>query len=203
RVVYIGQIPNIKYSDQDILKLAEPYGKIRKYFLHRLRREVQCFIEMEKAESAEKMAEACKGKQLKFNGKRLTIYVSRKYKQLKHGRRWTHRPIRTDRQKLHPLLMSTPTRRFSRPMTPTLQLHVKMGYYCRICFLFYSNEDKAKKTHCSSQAHYDKLQVRPGPAHCERFRILKVTRNDFLRIFLRLGWFLLSGSSVETKGLLP
>ncbi|MEQ2192605.1 hypothetical protein XENOCAPTIV_014256 [Xenoophorus captivus] len=83
RVVYIGQIPNIKYSDQDILKLAEPYGKIRKYFLHRLRRE--CFIEMEKAESAEKMAEACKGKQLKFNGKRLTIYVSRKYKQLKHG----------------------------------------------------------------------------------------------------------------------
>lgn len=37
--------------------------------------------------------------------------------------------------------------------------HVKMGYYCRLCFLFYSNEEKAKKVHCSSQAHYDKLQV--------------------------------------------
>lgn len=36
---------------------------------------------------------------------------------------------------------------------------VKMGYYCRVCFLFYSNEDTAKKIHCSSQAHYDKLKV--------------------------------------------
>lgn len=41
--------------------------------------------------------------------------------------------------------------------------HVKMGFYCRVCFLFYSNEETAKKTHCSSQAHYDKLQVRPAP----------------------------------------
>lgn len=38
--------------------------------------------------------------------------------------------------------------------------HVKMGYYCRVCFLFYSNEDTAKKTHCSSKMHYEKLQVR-------------------------------------------
>ncbi|XP_043982575.1 matrin 3-like 1.2 isoform X2 [Gambusia affinis] len=83
RVVYIGQIPNIRFSDEEILALAEPYGKIRKYFLHRIKRE--CFIEMEKPEAAEKMAEACKGKQLKFHGKRLTVYVSRKYKQLKHG----------------------------------------------------------------------------------------------------------------------
>ena len=37
--------------------------------------------------------------------------------------------------------------------------HVKMGYYCRVCFLFYSNEETAKKTHCSSQTHYEKLQV--------------------------------------------
>lgn len=40
---------------------------------------------MEKAEDAEKMGEHCKEKSLKFNGKRLTIYVSRKYRQLKHG----------------------------------------------------------------------------------------------------------------------
>ena len=43
--------------------------------------------------------------------------------------------------------------------------HVKTGFYCRVCFLFYSNEDMAKKTHCSSPAHYDKLQVRHGSAH--------------------------------------
>lgn len=34
-----------------------------------------------------------------------------------------------------------------------------MGYYCRVCFHFYSNEDTAKKVHCSSQAHYEKLKV--------------------------------------------
>lgn len=42
--------------------------------------------------------------------------------------------------------------------------HVKLGYYCRVCLLFYSNEDMAKKTHCSSETHYEKLQV--SPAHC-------------------------------------
>ncbi|KAK7916240.1 hypothetical protein WMY93_012001 [Mugilogobius chulae] len=34
-----------------------------------------------------------------------------------------------------------------------------MGYYCSICFLFYVNEEAAKRTHCSSQAHYSQLQV--------------------------------------------
>lgn len=37
------------------------------------------------AEDAEKMAEHCKANPLKLNGKRLTVYVSRKYRQLKHG----------------------------------------------------------------------------------------------------------------------
>lgn len=109
KVVYIGDIPTGKFSDEAILKLAEPFGKVHKYFTNRLKREVQnhsdpgppgtagpsasncpsvclqCFIEMEKAEDAEKMGEHCKEKSLKFNGKRLTIYVSRKYRQLKHG----------------------------------------------------------------------------------------------------------------------
>lgn len=96
------------YSDEAILKLAEPFGKVRKYFLNRIKREVQnqtksqrgfaaaasypsaavcpqCFIEMEKAEDAEKMAESCKADPPKFNRKRLTVYVSRKYRQLKHA----------------------------------------------------------------------------------------------------------------------
>ena len=45
----------------------------------------QCFMEMERVEDAEKMAEDCKVNPPKMNGKRLTIYVSRKYRQLKHG----------------------------------------------------------------------------------------------------------------------
>lgn len=42
-----------------------------------------------------------------------------------------------------------------------------MGYYCRLCFLFYSNEETAKRSHCSSRQHYDKLQVRPHPSSPE------------------------------------
>ncbi|KAK2848716.1 hypothetical protein Q5P01_008550 [Channa striata] len=255
RVVYIGQIPSSKYSDEAVLNLAEPYGKIRKYFLNRIKRE--CFIEMDKAEDAEKMAESCKANPPKFNGKRLTVYVSRKYRQLKHGHRFpsalkrersstpsTEPPAKKSKeekpttekkegevenlreeenkqskeeeekqnfdvsseekrekasaektsevseQNLHSQdevkqevqeeEMETLTNQEEKPETLTaaegkpsaaaLPLppydpdapigveHVKMGYYCRVCFLFYSNEDTAKKTHCSSKMHYDKLQ---------------------------------------------
>ncbi|XP_015807889.3 matrin 3-like 1.2 isoform X1 [Nothobranchius furzeri] len=253
KVVYIGQIPNVKYSNEDILSLAEPYGKIRKYFLHRLRRE--CFVEMDRVEDAEKMAEACKEKPLKFRGKRLTTYVSRKYKQLKHGHlcptkikrassssppkssqpteeppakkqkveepkveeeepnverkeeeepkeeikevensdnkeeNSSEKPLEDSEEKknskdenqenqqedmdtstdqngqneatttpdIKPRLASLPLPPYD-PDTPIGVEHVKMGYYCRVCFLFYSNEDTAKKNHCSSRVHYDKLQ---------------------------------------------
>nr|XP_020449737.1 matrin-3-like [Monopterus albus] len=237
RVVYIGQIPSSKYADDTILKLAEPFGNIKKYFLNRIKRE--CFIEMEKAEDAEKMAEEYKVNPPKF-------------RQLKHGHQC---PSRAKRE-----ISSTPTKSSKHPEEPpakksredmsleekseeekleekreeeeemqssdvrmeakqeeetsaesisdqnqnlqeeqeaevdpstnqsgqaevpppcaepkvsiaSLPLppynpsspigveHVKMGYYCRVCFLFYSNEDTAKKTHCSSQMHYDKLQT--------------------------------------------
>uniref|UniRef100_A0A1A8PHF4 Matrin 3-like 1.1 n=1 Tax=Nothobranchius rachovii TaxID=451742 RepID=A0A1A8PHF4_9TELE len=254
KVVYIGQIPNVKYSNEDILSLAEPYGKIRKYFLHRLRRE--CFVEMDRVEDAEKMAEACKEKPLKFRGKRLTTYVSRKYKQLKHGHlcptkmkrassssppkssqpteeppakkqkleepkveeeeepnverkeeeepkeeikeaansdnkeeNSSEKPLEDSEEKknskdenqenqqedmdtstdqngqneattapdIKPRLASLPLPPYD-PDTPIGVEHVKMGYYCRVCFLFYSNKDRAKKNHCSSRVHYDKLQ---------------------------------------------
>ncbi|XP_026185435.1 matrin 3-like 1.2 [Mastacembelus armatus] len=262
RVVYIGQIPSSKYSDEAVLKLAEPFGKVRKYFLNRIKRE--CFIEMEKAEDAERMAEACKANPPKFNGKRLTVYVSRKYRQLKHGHRCpsaakresSSTPTKSSKQPEEPpakkpkeereeeeeekgkeeeekkeekeeeakeeeensaeiiseacdqnqnevkqqqqeeeeeeevvkqeepveqveeMEMSTsengqtdtPPPAENKPSVAALPLppydpntpigveHVKMGYYCRVCFLFYSNEDTAKKSHCSSQTHYDKLQ---------------------------------------------
>ncbi|CAN9514638.1 unnamed protein product [Ophioblennius macclurei] len=262
RVVYIGQIPSSKYSDESVLKLAKPFGRIRKYFLNRMRKE--CFIEMYKAEDAEKMAEEYKANPPRFNGKRLTVYVSRKYRQLKHGH---HRPVSPKREKsrtpppkqseeppakklkveepeqpeekqekqqqeetqqeeqqkepqqeeqqqqeadvssaeekteetsaeevpdatknsdkeqkdeemeinqngsngqteapppapaaeVKPSVASLPLPQFD-PESPVGVEYVKMGYYCRICFLFYSNEDTAKKTHCSSQGHYDKLK---------------------------------------------
>lgn len=41
--------------------------------------------------------------------------------------------------------------------------HVKKGFYCCVCFLFYPDEDSAKKSHCSSRTHYDQLQVGEAP----------------------------------------
>ncbi|XP_029917119.1 matrin 3-like 1.2 [Myripristis murdjan] len=270
RVVYIGQIPNIKYSDETILELAEPFGKVRKYFLNRIKRE--CFIEMENAEDAERMAEDYKANPPKIQGKRLTVYVSRKYKQLKYGHRRPSIPedkkplkrdgsgaaaksskhseeppakkmkeekepaaeekkeeeekteerkeeaekaeapggeqrsdedsakketipegsepagsteaevkqeeeteTETETSAAHsrqteeaaaavvavpdtkPSVATLPLAAYD-PDTPIGVEHVKMGYYCRVCFLFYSNEETAKKVHCSSQAHYDRLK---------------------------------------------
>ncbi|NXC14496.1 MATR3 protein, partial [Corythaeola cristata] len=41
----------------------------------------------------------------------------------------------------------------------------KTGFYCKLCSLFYTNEDVAKKTHCSSLPHYQKLKVRQKLVH--------------------------------------
>uniref|UniRef100_A0A4W6C3G9 Matrin 3-like 1.1 n=1 Tax=Lates calcarifer TaxID=8187 RepID=A0A4W6C3G9_LATCA len=307
RVVYIGQIPSSKYSDEAVLKLARAVREILRI--------LQCpqefqFETMEKAEDAEKMAEDCKANPPKFNGKRLTVYVSRKYRQLKHGHRCPSAAKRensstatksskhpeeppakkareekpeeregeeerlkeeevkkeeeeeeeeereevkkeeemqssdvscgdekreensaeknpevcdqklkscedvtaevkqeeTQEEQVEEMEPSTnqegpteaPPPANDKPSVASLPLppydpntpigekdyfsaadypsslknigltddifvcagveHVKMGYYCRVCFLFYSNEDTAKKTHCSSQTHYDKLQ---------------------------------------------
>ncbi|OBS58251.1 hypothetical protein A6R68_10636 [Neotoma lepida] len=34
----------------------------------------------------------------------------------------------------------------------------KTGFYCKLCSLFYTNEEVAKNTHCSSLPHYQKLK---------------------------------------------
>eukprot|EP00066_Takifugu_rubripes_P026571 XP_011615837.1 PREDICTED: matrin-3-like [Takifugu rubripes] len=220
KVVYVGNIPSSSFSDESILKLAEPFGKVCKYFTNRIKREA--FIEMENAEDAEKMGEYCKEKSLKFSGNRLMVYVSRKYRQLKHGHRFPNtakrdsceaspvssrhpeeppakKPREEEEQKLQeeeekvqeeeeqklqetrrsslktthltnqkghvetqqtdlkPSVASLPLPPFD-PNKPIGVEHVTLGYYCRVCLVFYSNEDAAKKTHCSSQTHYEKLQ---------------------------------------------
>ncbi|XP_048033052.1 matrin-3-like [Megalobrama amblycephala] len=272
RVIYVGNVPPFKGSDASLLKIAEPFGKIRRYFLNPLRNE--CFIEMERGEDAEKMAEAYKENRPKFEGKRLVVYISRKYKQLKRGQRpptpepEDKRPLKRERsgedeaqrsssgkskdkkeeepsvkkikvdepvadkteemesqeekesqnvsaetvpeekqeqeeeqskdtselQNIEkeaepedeetvdsPTVVSEKSVKTEEknitaassetkletshstlepydPNVPVGVEFVKMGYYCRVCFLFYSNEETAKKIHCSSQAHYDKLK---------------------------------------------
>uniref|UniRef100_A0A3B3R3V0 Matrin 3-like 1.1 n=1 Tax=Paramormyrops kingsleyae TaxID=1676925 RepID=A0A3B3R3V0_9TELE len=277
RVIYVGQLPPFQSSDASLLKIAEPFGKVRRYFLNRIRNE--CFIEMKRDEDAERMASAYKDNPPKFHGKRLTVYLSRKYKQLKHG----YRPPKPDSDEERPLKRerseekedaspkpkikkeeeppakktcvraesapaekpgspdedqpqqegekrqdeegqggnteapsdqktddsepqasqasgaadsqkdaqeeckadstdTAPTNGVSekgvenpctktqaersvpeplgpyQPNNPVGVEYVKMGYYCRVCFLFYSNEETAKKVHCSSLSHYEKLK---------------------------------------------
>ncbi|KAJ8282122.1 hypothetical protein COCON_G00046410 [Conger conger] len=290
RVIYVGHIPLVKTSDASLLKIAEPFGKVRRYFLNRPR--CECFIEMEKGQDAERMANAYKENPPKFHGQRLTVYVSRKYKQLRNGlrppppEREKERPTKREHsgsgedspaknkskkeeeppvkkiclreEKTAPaessssineeekagteepssngeqqqeeekgasetpceqeelasetinedvnisLLSdsvdtqekdaegdcgskaagapscsgaseksceseetpSTKPRAEKKPLplgpyepnNPVGVEYVKMGYYCRVCFLFYSNEETAKKVHCSSQSHYQKLK---------------------------------------------
>uniref|UniRef100_A0A8B9LEI4 Matrin 3-like 1.1 n=1 Tax=Astyanax mexicanus TaxID=7994 RepID=A0A8B9LEI4_ASTMX len=271
KVVYIGRLPPFK-SDASLLKIAEPFGKIRCYYINKVRNE--CFIEMERAEDAERLVETAKTSTIKFEGKKLVVYLSRKYKHLEKGLRppapepEEKRPPKRERsEELSEAQVSSPvktkTSKKEEPPTkkvkeetsctedtqdgpaekqaetseseaemkiqkteenssdaaeaynfkttttcendnsaaaaalpcvvpeksqenneaPTLPAQsqkktittldtlgpyepdvpvgvefVKMGYYCRVCFLFYSNEDTAKKVHCSSQAHYDKLK---------------------------------------------
>ncbi|XP_019898917.3 zinc finger protein 638 isoform X2 [Esox lucius] len=49
------------------------------------------------------------------------------------------------------------------PFTPDKPIGVdfvvpKTGFFCKLCSLFYASEDTAKKTHCSSQRHYQNVQ---------------------------------------------
>lgn len=41
KVVYVGNIPSSSFSDESILKLAQPFGKVCKYFTNRIKREVR------------------------------------------------------------------------------------------------------------------------------------------------------------------
>uniref|UniRef100_W5KTR9 Matrin 3-like 1.1 n=1 Tax=Astyanax mexicanus TaxID=7994 RepID=W5KTR9_ASTMX len=270
KVIYVGHIPAFKTSDASLLKIAEPFGKIKRYVLIRGRGE--CLIEMERIEDAERFVEAAKENPPTFQGKPLVVNISRKYTQLKHGGRppapetEDKRPSKRDRSDEETAAEVSKTNSSKEEEPPTKKVKegtsctdnvegvpaeekqqenenqaetseseaetkiknteenssdaaeaqnmestsnddsdatvvpsgvpskneensegltvpvqsvkkttldslgpyepdvpvgaefVKMGYYCRVCFLFYSNEDTAKKVHCSSQAHYNKLK---------------------------------------------
>ncbi|XP_064017554.1 matrin-3 isoform X1 [Pogoniulus pusillus] len=80
RVIHLSNLPHSGYSDNAVLKLAEPYGKIKNYILMRMKS--QAFIEMETREDALAMVEHCTNKALWFQGRCVKVDLSEKYKKL-------------------------------------------------------------------------------------------------------------------------
>lgn len=66
RVIHLSNLPHSGYSDSAVLKLAEPYGKIKNYILMRMKS--QAFIEMETREDAMAMVDHCLKKPFGFRG---------------------------------------------------------------------------------------------------------------------------------------
>nr|XP_009942664.1 PREDICTED: matrin-3 isoform X2 [Opisthocomus hoazin] len=80
RVIHLSNLPHSGYSDNAVLKLAEPYGKIKNYILMRMKS--QAFIEMETREDALAMVEHCANKAIWFQGRCVKVDLSEKYKKL-------------------------------------------------------------------------------------------------------------------------
>ncbi|KAM9313181.1 matrin-3-like [Gastrophryne carolinensis] len=78
RVVRICNLPKYGYSQQKVLSLAKNYGKVTNYILMRH----QAFVEMERAEDAQAMIDACAKTPLKLQGRVLYVILSQKYKNL-------------------------------------------------------------------------------------------------------------------------
>uniref|UniRef100_UPI00398EEAA4 matrin-3-like isoform X3 n=1 Tax=Pristiophorus japonicus TaxID=55135 RepID=UPI00398EEAA4 len=57
----------------------------------------------------------------------------------------------------------------------------KTGYYCTLCCLFYTKEEVAKKTHCSSLPHYQKLK-KMLDKQAEEYRKIKKEENPEVQI---------------------
>lgn len=80
RVVHLSNLPKSGYTDSAVIKLAEDFGKVKNYILMRMRN--QAFIEMEKAEDAQKMIETCTDTPLLFQGKYVEVGLSQRYSKL-------------------------------------------------------------------------------------------------------------------------
>ncbi|ELV09624.1 Matrin-3 [Tupaia chinensis] len=79
-VIHLSNLPHSGYSDSAVLKLAEPYEKIKNYILMRMKS--QAFIEMETREDAMEMVDHCLKKALWFQGRCVKVDLSEKYKKL-------------------------------------------------------------------------------------------------------------------------
>ncbi|XP_072256426.1 matrin-3 isoform X2 [Pyxicephalus adspersus] len=105
RVVHLSNLPHTGYTDSEVIKLAEIYGKVKTYILMRMRN--QAFIEMERPEDAQTMIDQCARTPLFFQGKSVKVGLSQRYKKLvlripnasiekqkEKGRKRTHSPDR-------------------------------------------------------------------------------------------------------------
>ncbi|KAJ8394048.1 hypothetical protein AAFF_G00053920 [Aldrovandia affinis] len=88
KVVYIENLPNGYYTDAQFVKIAREYGKVKRYFL--LRRRQEGFIEMERAEDAQRAVRELSKKRVEMDDHNLTFHLSRKYKRLTCG--WSPEP---------------------------------------------------------------------------------------------------------------
>ncbi|XP_041122250.1 matrin-3-like isoform X2 [Polyodon spathula] len=84
RVVSLCNLPS-RHSDEALLKLAEPFGKVKCYNIQRVRNEA--FIEMESPNEAEEMSRQYMKNPPLFHGKRLQVRLSWKYKKVTQGKR--------------------------------------------------------------------------------------------------------------------
>uniref|UniRef100_A0AAY4E6C4 Uncharacterized protein n=1 Tax=Denticeps clupeoides TaxID=299321 RepID=A0AAY4E6C4_9TELE len=191
KVLYVSRYPE-HASDADILKIAAPFGEVKRYLMNRSRNE--CFIEMERGDDAREMAEAYNANPPKLHGKQLTVYVAAKYKELRHGIRpptpepEEQRAAKRDRAEMDGSTMmdEDPLPKKTKEESSAEQqevveaaqdkpaevimvnyvfisyainiVFVKIGYFCKLCFLFYSNEHSAKVLHCRGKAHYENLK---------------------------------------------
>ncbi|XP_036404438.1 matrin 3-like 1.1 [Megalops cyprinoides] len=83
KVIYIKNLPNGYYTDAQFVKIAKPYGRVKRYFLIRNRQEG--FIEMERAADAQKAVKELTMRRVEMDRHVLIIYLSRKYQSLTRG----------------------------------------------------------------------------------------------------------------------
>ncbi|XP_062309813.1 matrin-3-like [Osmerus eperlanus] len=75
RSIYIGMLPMEKYSDNSLLWLAQPFGKITGYYLNW--RRAMSYIQMETVEAAQKMLKKYELRSPRFYGTTLMIGLSK------------------------------------------------------------------------------------------------------------------------------
>ncbi|XP_062909704.1 matrin-3-like isoform X2 [Mobula hypostoma] len=80
RVALLQNLPPSGYSDADVVKMGTSFGKVLNYIVMRLRN--QAFLEMESRKCMLEMVKYYKKKPLIFQGRKITVDASQKYRTL-------------------------------------------------------------------------------------------------------------------------
>ncbi|XP_043911650.1 RNA-binding protein 20 isoform X2 [Protopterus annectens] len=81
RVVHICNLPEGSCTENDVINLGLPFGKVTNYIL--MKSTNQAFIEMAYTEAAQAMVQFYKEKSASISGQKLLIRMSKRYKELK------------------------------------------------------------------------------------------------------------------------